>query len=136
MTTEEGNMLPPGLYRLHWHEGGSSLAAVGVSSSGERWIAPTNWVNGVCSAVSKWKVITRAERIHTVDDPHTDQTHYGPQMISYRRSEIDALLDVIDQSITPKVTYTGDISEMSFEASEIRTNALIAVRKLLGDAPK
>jgi hypothetical protein len=33
-----------GLYRIHWYDGGSSLAAIGVGRDGGRWVAPTNWV--------------------------------------------------------------------------------------------
>lgn len=38
------NDVLPGLYRVFWTIGGSSLAAVGVDADGGRWIAPTNWV--------------------------------------------------------------------------------------------
>lgn len=34
-----------GLYRVYWKSGGSSLAAIGITSSGGRWIAPTNWID-------------------------------------------------------------------------------------------
>ncbi len=34
----------PGLYRVHWKSGGSSLAAIGMGANGNRWIAPTNWI--------------------------------------------------------------------------------------------
>ncbi len=38
-------ILAPGLYRLHWRSGGSSLAAVGITVDGRNWFAPTNWVS-------------------------------------------------------------------------------------------
>jgi hypothetical protein len=34
-----------GLYKIYWTDGGSSLAAIGNSREGERWLAPTNWIN-------------------------------------------------------------------------------------------
>lgn len=34
----------PGLYIVHWQSGGTSKAAIGIDSSGNTWIAPTNWV--------------------------------------------------------------------------------------------
>lgn len=33
-----------GLYILNWRDGGSSLASVGSDSAGNRWYAPTNWI--------------------------------------------------------------------------------------------
>ena len=37
-------VLGPGIYRLYWRDGGSSLAAVGIREDGTNWVAPTNWV--------------------------------------------------------------------------------------------
>lgn len=34
----------PGIYRLHWCSGGSSLASVGQFVDGSNWYAPTNWL--------------------------------------------------------------------------------------------
>lgn len=44
MTADEFRNLELGLYRVYWKSGGSSLAAVGQTENGERWLAPTNWV--------------------------------------------------------------------------------------------
>jgi hypothetical protein len=44
MTVDEAQSLPPGLYTIAWHEGGTSLAAIGSTATGGRWLAPTNWV--------------------------------------------------------------------------------------------
>lgn len=42
---EEDLKKPPfGLYRVYWADGGSSIAAIGQDSNGDRWIAPTNWI--------------------------------------------------------------------------------------------
>jgi hypothetical protein len=45
MTQEQAKKLPHGLYRIFWKEGGSSLAALGSTHSGRRWIAPCNWTS-------------------------------------------------------------------------------------------
>ena len=38
-----------GLYRIHWKSGGDSLAAIGVTRDGGRWLAPVNWVSPATS---------------------------------------------------------------------------------------
>lgn len=57
--------LEPGLYRLHWKEGGWSLAAVGILHDGRRWYAPVNWtsVSPVGIACANWRIVARAERV-------------------------------------------------------------------------
>lgn len=35
----------PGLYRVHWREGGTSEVAVGLLHDGTPWMAPTNWTS-------------------------------------------------------------------------------------------
>lgn len=37
--------LLPGIYRVTWKGGTRSVAAVGVASNGDRWIAPVHWVS-------------------------------------------------------------------------------------------
>jgi hypothetical protein len=37
--------LVPGLYVVLWKKKGQSLASVGVTSDGGRWLAPVNWVS-------------------------------------------------------------------------------------------
>lgn len=48
-----------GVYRLHWKSGGSSLAAVGETNNGDKWMAPVNWLSVGCGA--SWKLVRRAE---------------------------------------------------------------------------
>lgn len=46
MKIEEVDRLPHGVYRLFWKEsqgGGTSLASVGSTYTGRRWMAPVNW---------------------------------------------------------------------------------------------
>lgn len=43
MTKKQTERIAPGLYRVHWKDGGTSLAAIGLMYDGQRWCAPTNW---------------------------------------------------------------------------------------------
>lgn len=53
-----------GLYRVFWKSGGSSLAAIGILSNGDRWIAPTNWVTpGTMASDGEWGDVKRLEPI-------------------------------------------------------------------------
>lgn len=49
-----------GLYRIWWRSGGDSLAAVGIASNGDRWIAATNWVEHTST---NWSEVIRIEAI-------------------------------------------------------------------------
>lgn len=54
----------PGLYRVFWKSGGSSLAAIGMLPNGDRWIAPTNWVRPCeMPSAGAWGEIDRLEAI-------------------------------------------------------------------------
>ena len=44
MKQEEVNKIAPGLYEVQWKSGGKSLAAIGITVNGTRWLAPTNWI--------------------------------------------------------------------------------------------
>jgi len=59
MTLKQSRQLPLGLYRIYWKDGGSSLAAVGMGESGDRWLAPTNWVGPLPAKSSRmiWRKI-------------------------------------------------------------------------------
>ena len=45
-TGEEMLKCKLGVYEVFWKSGGSSIAAIGMTYSGQRWLAPTNWTNG------------------------------------------------------------------------------------------
>ncbi len=60
MTNEEAKQLPHGIYRLHLIEGGTILAAVGSDPSGDRWIAPCNWIGNI-GATDLWDAVESAE---------------------------------------------------------------------------
>lgn len=58
--------IKPGLYRIHWRTGGSSLAAVGVDRNGARWLAPINWVSPFVPETSRtnpWLDVESYDRI-------------------------------------------------------------------------
>lgn len=59
---EKEKPIKPGLYRVHWKSGGTSLAAVGVNREGRFWFAPTNWV-GPGDLKDHMKSIERLEPI-------------------------------------------------------------------------
>jgi hypothetical protein len=61
MNAKEAKNLSLGLYRLFWKSGGSSLASVGQDESGNKWIAPINWITP--GATDYWKHISRVEQI-------------------------------------------------------------------------
>ena len=75
MTLAEVNQLPLGLYRVHWKSGGSSLAAVGNTERGKRWLAPCNWLGPhipddlrVFDLRSPWLDVARAEILFSTSE--------------------------------------------------------------------
>ena len=63
MTKKEAKELGHGLCRIYWrikNGGGTSLAAVGSNSQGDRWYAPTNWVS---VPIFDWEIVERVEWI-------------------------------------------------------------------------
>lgn len=70
MKKKDVQKLQHGLYIIFWKEGGYSLASVGSTNSGKRWMAPINWVtsddHGFSAGSSKrstWKWVTRVQLI-------------------------------------------------------------------------
>ncbi len=64
MTRANAKRLPHGLYRVYWKAGGVSLAAVGSTYSGARWLAPTNWTSPVeprppVAVTNLWRTVER-----------------------------------------------------------------------------
>jgi hypothetical protein len=54
----------PGLYTVYWKSGGSSLAAVGVTQSGGRWLAPINWTSPTAPPEEPpWSEVLRMEPV-------------------------------------------------------------------------
>ena len=67
MNQRDVKKLGLGLYRLHWTDGGSSLASVGMTFDGGRWMAPINWVRP-SEDQRLWHKVLRVERIKTKED--------------------------------------------------------------------
>ena len=67
MKKSDVQKLSHGVYRIYWKEGGTSVAAVGSTPSGARWLAPTNWVSIGTDAntLSHWKSVRKVELITT-----------------------------------------------------------------------
>ncbi len=67
MLKSEVSLLSPGLYRVFWKEkngGGSSVAAVGITANGDRWLAPTNWLSPTDrNHYRAWHKVERVELI-------------------------------------------------------------------------
>ena len=64
MNKRDVKRLKNGLYVIHWKGGGQSLAAVGCTGNGERWIAPINWIfPGVTSV---WRKVESVEGISII----------------------------------------------------------------------
>lgn len=67
MKTEEVNKLPSGVYIVHWkkkHGGGRSLAALGYTGMGERWLAPCNWIAfSLPTTEYTWKKIKKMQLV-------------------------------------------------------------------------
>ena len=62
MKKVDSRKLKSGIYKIHWKSGGSSIASIGVMKNGDRWLAPTNWVEPDTSGTS-WKNIDRMEKL-------------------------------------------------------------------------
>jgi hypothetical protein len=57
----------PGIYRLNWVGGGSTLAAVGKLHDGFCWFAPINWTAVVQERIAsvKWELVKSVEIIQS-----------------------------------------------------------------------
>ena len=66
MTREEFNELPLGLYKIKWKEGRCSLAAIGSNSTGDRWLAPCNWVYLRASLVPLDETINSIKKVKLI----------------------------------------------------------------------
>jgi hypothetical protein len=56
--------IPLGIYRIKWKSGRSSIAAIGQSESGDRWIAPCNWAEP--DLKPNWTAVVSIELIESV----------------------------------------------------------------------
>jgi hypothetical protein len=58
MTKTEVKTYPLGLYKVYWKSGGFSLAAIGMLSNGDRWLAPINWITPTVDQ-KHWRSVAR-----------------------------------------------------------------------------
>lgn len=65
MKKKEFEKLNLGVYRVYWKSGGSSLATIGMTFNGDRWIAPSNWTFPARVSKSIRKAILKVEKIGT-----------------------------------------------------------------------
>jgi hypothetical protein len=63
---------PPGVYRVFWKTEGSSLAAIGMTNDGDRWLAPVNWLSPACP-FSGWDNIERLEPVDTGEESQSER---------------------------------------------------------------
>lgn len=65
MNKKDVKALGPGIYKLHWKSGGISLAAVGVTSDGKRWMALPlpGLAYGYREGRSAWQIVKDAEKV-------------------------------------------------------------------------
>lgn len=57
--------LSHGLYKIHWEDGGTSLAAIGTDECGDNWLACTNWLGfGMLKdySITKFELIAKASK--------------------------------------------------------------------------
>jgi hypothetical protein len=55
---------PLAIYEVFWKEGGSSVASIGYTHDGTRWLAPTNWT---CKNDDNPTCLLDDKRIATID---------------------------------------------------------------------
>ena len=61
-----------GVYRLHWMDGGSSVATISHNSEGRYWFAPSNWLHTIRDGVPSlpcydWDKVRCVQVIETQD---------------------------------------------------------------------
>lgn len=69
--SQKAARLSPGLYRMFWKSGGTSDVAVGMTSNGDNWIAPTNWIAPAMIydiEATSWADVERLERVEPKPD--------------------------------------------------------------------
>ena len=62
MKKAEVQKLAHGVYRVFWKTGSSSVAAVGSTADGTRWLAPSNWL---WPSEKHWRYVDHVKLIET-----------------------------------------------------------------------
>ena len=68
MRKDDVRKLAHGVYRVFWRDGSSSVASVGSTYDGTRWVAPSNWTSRADAMViwtTDWRKIKSVELIAT-----------------------------------------------------------------------
>lgn len=67
MTTKQVQKLEHGFYIIFWKKsegGGYSYASVGSTANGDRWMAPTNWIDlGTLGKKSLWRRVKKVIKV-------------------------------------------------------------------------
>ena len=61
MRTRDVDKLPIGVYLVHWRDDTASLAAVGMTQQGSRWLAPVNWTRPSTDR-RVWRLVRRLSK--------------------------------------------------------------------------
>ena len=79
MTLQNFLSLKTGLYKIYWSngaEGGISIASLGITREGKRWIAPTNWTSPFIiedyndeSTVRLLSAIDNMKKLQIIEEP-------------------------------------------------------------------
>jgi len=68
MKKKDVKALKTGLYEILWNTGGTSLASIGITANGKRWMAPTNWSSGSTSNRIFWKGVKKVSIVKLAKD--------------------------------------------------------------------
>jgi hypothetical protein len=105
------SQISPGLYRVFWKDGGYSMAAIGVTAKGGRWLAPINWVNPDSSAKS-WSGV---DRLELVDEAETKSKL---KAVEANNKELCAALKAAGEKRDTAVYLLGCAIDDAFDCSD------------------
>lgn len=69
MKLSDVKKLPLALYVVHWKSGGTTLASIGMTEDGGRWLAPVNWVFPT-GRQGIWRKVEKVEQIEVPNATH------------------------------------------------------------------
>ena len=96
MEKSEVQKLRLGLYKIHWKDGGFSLASVGMTYDGTRWMAPSNWTTGSTEepfkATTDWKSVLIAEFINIPDYDEDEDEDDSDELVAEDNSSLHATI--------------------------------------------
>jgi len=71
--SQKTKRIPPGLYTVSWKDGGTSEVAIGMTSNGDNWMAPTNWLRPAMIHSVEGDVWGSFERLERINATHCDE---------------------------------------------------------------